>query len=260
MKYFLALLVLLSHSVGIAQFEDHAPQTFPFLKGLKKMTDQEMINMDDTLSISSVPVFKESGEKISENDPILRDDETFNNFWPTFYSDKKGNPKAMVLIKMTEKDKDMMARLSKEMGEINQQMVGKPLPEFEGKTLSGLSVSNESLKGKTVVFNFWFVNCKPCIEEIPRLNELVKKYQNHPDIVFLSVTFDKDKKVKNLLKKQPFLYEHITHQGHGSTLIGLLNVSIFPTHMLIAPDGIVEMRDVGEHAIDLIDSFLNNLE
>jgi hypothetical protein len=30
--------------------------------------------------------------------------------------------------------------------------------------------------------------------------------------------------------------------------------------MLIAPDGIVEMRDVGEHAIDLIDSFLNNLE
>jgi hypothetical protein len=89
---------------------------------------------------------------------------------------------------------------------------------------------------------------------------LVKKYQNHTDIVFLSVTFDKDKKVKNLLKKQPFLYEHITHQGHGSTLIGLLNVSIFPTHMLIAPDGIVEMRDVGEHAIDLIDSFLNNLE
>jgi thiol-disulfide isomerase/thioredoxin len=161
--------------------------------------------MDDTLSISSVPVFKESGEKISENDPILRDDETFNNFWPTLYSDKKGNPKAMVLIKMTEKDKEMMARLSKEMDEINQQMVGKPLPEFEGKTLSGLSVSNESLKGKTVVFNFWFVNCKPCIEEIPRLNELVKKYQNHPDIVFLSVTFDKDKKVKNLLKKQPFL-------------------------------------------------------
>ena len=110
-----------------------------------------------------------------------------------------------------------MARLSKEMDEINQQMVGKPLPEFEGKTLSGLSVSNESLKGKTVVFNFWFVNCKPCIEEIPRLNELVKKYQNHPDIVFLSVTFDKDKKVKKFLKKQPFLYEHITHQGHGST-------------------------------------------
>lgn len=154
MKYFLALLVLLSHSVGIAQFEDHAPQTFPFLKGLKKMTDQEMINMDDTLSISSVPVFKESGEKISENDPILRDDETFNNFWPTFYSDKKGNPKAMVLIKMTEKDKEMMARLSKEMDEINQQMVVKPLPEFEGKTLSGLSVSNESLKGKRLSSTF----------------------------------------------------------------------------------------------------------
>jgi hypothetical protein len=29
--------------MGMAQFEDHAPQTFPFLKGLKKMTDQEMI-------------------------------------------------------------------------------------------------------------------------------------------------------------------------------------------------------------------------
>ena len=92
------------------------------------------------------------------------------------------------------------------------------------------------------------------------LNELVEKYQNHPDIVFLSVTFDKDKKVKNLLKKQPFLYEHITHQGHGSNLIELLDVSIFPTHMLIAPDGIVEMRDMGEQAIDLIDSFLKNLE
>jgi cytochrome oxidase Cu insertion factor (SCO1/SenC/PrrC family) len=41
-----------------------------------------------------------------------------------------------------------------------KDMEGKASPSFDAITLSGKQVNLESLKGKTVVINFWFVGCK----------------------------------------------------------------------------------------------------
>jgi len=44
-----------------------------------------------------------------------------------------------------------MAELSKGLPQ-----PGEPLPDVAGRTLDGASVSNASLRGKTVVLNLWF--------------------------------------------------------------------------------------------------------
>ena len=45
----------------------------------------------------------------------------------------------------------------------------------------------ESLRGQWVVINYWAKWCKPCIEEIPELNELDHL---HDDITVLGVNYD----------------------------------------------------------------------
>jgi thiol-disulfide isomerase/thioredoxin len=53
------------------------------------------------------------------------------------------------------------------------------------------------------VYNFWFVACKPCVDEIPVLNQLAAKY-NNDSVRFIAITFDKPEKLEEFLTKNPF--------------------------------------------------------
>ena len=53
------------------------------------------------------------------------------------------------------------------------------LSEFTfGKTLSGDTVTAESLKGKPVVVEFWGIHCGPCLASMPMLNGLAKRHES----------------------------------------------------------------------------------
>ena len=53
------------------------------------------------------------------------------------------------------------------------------------------------------VYNFWFVACKPCVDEIPVLNQLAAKY-NNDSVRFIAITFDRPEKLETFLIKNPF--------------------------------------------------------
>lgn len=50
----------------------------------------------------------------------------------------------------------------------------------------------ESFIGKTVLADFWFVGCLPCLNLAPLLKEFVNKYKEQDDFVFISVNIDKN--------------------------------------------------------------------
>jgi len=55
--------------------------------------------------------------------------------------------------------------------------VGDKAPDFTTVDLDGNEVSLSSFQGKKVVLlNFWGLRCGACIEEMPHLNALAKKY------------------------------------------------------------------------------------
>ena len=145
------------------------------------------------------------------------------------------------------------------MDKAGMEMIGKPAPPFSVKTLSGDNYSDQSLLGKTVVINFWFIKCKPCVDEIPKLNKLVKKYTHNKDVVFLSISFDQEKDIRSFLEKNPFKYQQVGKEGEGNSLIGKYKVMAFPTHMIIDPTGKVVLRSLGEGAIRKIDKYLKKL-
>lgn len=75
------------------------------------------------------------------------------------------------------------------------------VPDFT--TVTGQSFTQADLKGKTVIYNFWFVACRPCVAEIPALNKLVKKYQSDT-ILFVAITFDEKSRINEFLKNREF--------------------------------------------------------
>src|ERR1051325_6548323 len=49
---------------------------------------------------------------------------------------------------------------------------GKTIPDFSLTSLDGKTIDKASLKGETVVLNFWASWCTPCMAEIPELKDL----------------------------------------------------------------------------------------
>jgi thiol-disulfide isomerase/thioredoxin len=66
--------------------------------------------------------------------------------------------------------------------------IGSPAPEFT-LTGGGQTVSLASLRGHTVVLNFWATWCVPCIEELPSLMELQRRL---PQLTILAISQDED--------------------------------------------------------------------
>jgi len=85
---------------------------------------------------------------------------------------------------------------------MNSALAGKPAPELSVTTLDGKTVTLESLKGKTVLLDFWATWCPPCRVDTPVLDKLHEKYGSQLAIVGLSIGEPRDV-VEKFLKKNP---------------------------------------------------------
>lgn len=112
------------------------------------------------------------------------------------------------------------------------------LPRTEGTETLRIA----SLKGKTVIMDFWATWCAPCRIQHPMIENVKKKFETDPNVVFLSVDSDEDRAVVPLFLKEmkwagPSYYE----AGLGR----LLNITSIPTVLILAPNGTVSSRMTG---------------
>lgn len=70
----------------------------------------------------------------------------------------------------------------------------KRVPDPTFKTLDGQSHKLSTLRGQTIVLNFWATWCGPCQEELPRLSQIAASYSGKPvSFVFISIDDPKDR-------------------------------------------------------------------
>jgi peroxiredoxin len=119
----------------------------------------------------------------------------------------------------------------------NFKMENSPFPKFSFKDLNENLVSNETMKGKIVVIKCWYIHCAACIKEFPDVNQLVEKYKNREDVLFVSLAEDTPEQLKVFLKRKPLSYSVIPNMKIYMNEI--LQLNAFPTHFIINKDGLI---------------------
>lgn len=97
--------------------------------------------------------------------------------------------------------------------DIGNIRIGKQI-DLKTKQNYNFSESNfakyEFKSNDLVILNLWATWCQPCIEEIPVLNEVQKKYSKN-NIHFISLSVDNDSiKLVQFLEKKKFNFKDIT--------------------------------------------------
>lgn len=110
------------------------------------------------------------------------------------------------------------------------------------KDLNGIKYDFKKDTGKVVVFNFWFINCPPCKKEIPELNDLVAKYKENKNVVFIAIALDDAHRLENFLKLSPFNYNIVPDGRFYSEKYGIKG---YPTHVIVGKDGLVKFSTIG---------------
>lgn len=71
------------------------------------------------------------------------------------------------------------------------ELVGKPMPEVSAPPVSAPPVDFAAWKGKVVLVDFWATNCRPCLDDLPKLREIYDEF--HPlGLEIAGVSFDDD--------------------------------------------------------------------
>jgi cytochrome c biogenesis protein CcmG, thiol:disulfide interchange protein DsbE len=81
-------------------------------------------------------------------------------------------------------------------------LLGRPAPPFTLPPLGGgTAVSQESLRGRPLVINFWASWCVPCVQEHPALLQAARQYGR--EVTFLGILYEDTE-----ADAQAFLAEH----------------------------------------------------
>jgi peroxiredoxin len=154
------------------------------------------------------------------------------DYMPEPYIDSNKVVKAIVFRKASEQEKEQMKKMKDNLQNPEQnssELIGKEASPFSVTDTSGNKYSLDNLKGKVIVINFWFVECKPCVMEMPELNSLVEKYKDK-EVVFLGFATNEKYKIESFLKSKTFKYNII---ADSKEVAGLYEVNSYPTHLII---------------------------
>jgi thiol-disulfide isomerase/thioredoxin len=111
----------------------------------------------------------------------------------------------------------------------------EPAPRFHAKTLEGEQFTNDSIKGKVVLFQFWTAWCPYCKSEEGLVNSITAEFSDK-GLVVLAVDVAESKKVV-----QQYLKEHprkcrIVMTG-DTNLAAMYAANRYPIYVVVDRDG-----------------------
>ncbi len=136
-------------------------------------------------------------------------------------------------------------------------LVGRTAPEISGQSVDGRAVRLSAMRGRYVVLNFFATWCVPCQREHPELREFADEAEGKAQVV--AVIFDDDPaRVRRFFEERggdwPVLDDP---QGKVALDYGVRGP---PESFLIAPDGVVVSRIVGEVTTEGLTSLVASVE
>jgi thiol-disulfide isomerase/thioredoxin len=117
------------------------------------------------------------------------------------------------------------------------------MPPIDWVDMSGKRWTAQSLKGHTVVLNFWATWCPPCKAELPSLQMLHSISDGQPIVLGINVQ-EQPSRVQRYMQSAGLSFPVVTDPR--GQLAKQWGVEAFPTTVLIAPNGQARWRVLGE--------------
>jgi len=108
-------------------------------------------------------------------------------------------------------------------------------PRFRAKTLDGETFTNDSVKGKVLLLQFWTTWCQYCRREQPIVDDINKEF-SAKGLVLLAVNVgESKKKVKKFLEENPRSVRIVLTED--TNLAAMFQATVFPIYVAIDREG-----------------------
>jgi thiol-disulfide isomerase/thioredoxin len=133
----------------------------------------------------------------------------------------------------------------------------QPAPKFMARTLDGEKLTNESLKGKTVLLQFWATWCSFCRRDQPAVDALVHDYAGKGLVVLAVNVGESRSKVMQYLRDSPRACKIVLTED--TNLAAVFAATAFPLYVLIDKDGNVAATQRGAGGEDALRRLLQQV-
>ncbi|MBI3475456.1 MAG: TlpA family protein disulfide reductase [Acidobacteria bacterium] len=111
----------------------------------------------------------------------------------------------------------------------------EPAPRFHAKTMEGEQFTNESVKGRVVLFQFWTTWCPYCKSEEALVNDITKEFSDKGLIVLAVDVAESKKKVVEYLKDHPRKCRIVLTSD--TNLAAMYAANSYPIYVVVDRDG-----------------------
>lgn len=141
--------------------------------------------------------------------------------------------------------------LHKRIEVLGKTAIGSVAPDVVLQDPFGKTISLSSLRGKTVLVDFWASWCRPCREESPNLVKAYNKYKTRGFEVF-SVSLDDNRDAwQKAINDDKLLWTHVSDlMKWNSSVVNLYNIESIPFTVLIDADGKIIAKNLRGKALD----------
>jgi len=131
------------------------------------------------------------------------------------------------------------------------------LMDFTLPGLKGDALKLKSLKGKTVIFDFWATWCGPCRAQHSLYENVKRRFAENPDVFFVSVNTDDDRElVPPFLKDNQWSNAVYFEDG----LTRMLQITSIPTTIVVDRRGEIASRMNGFNPERFVDMLTERIE
>src|ERR1700716_1944827 len=108
-------------------------------------------------------------------------------------------------------------------------------PRFNARTIEGEKFTNDSIKGKVVLLEFWTTWCVYCAEEAPFVDKINREYGDKGLIVLAVNVAESKKTVKKYLEQHPRTSRIVLTDD--TNLAAMYEATVYPIYVVIDRNG-----------------------